>query len=369
MRMEGVLYFYGTVCVSMILFNLLYVLTLRRREPRLERRMARLAEQVDHHLALLADAPGRLPPEQLAALTRRLGRWHNLMAFDHLLQASFPGREETRDAYLRQLQPVFLSLAVTYRNKEPMQAAYFAYVLARCWPSGQPAIDTLQQVLLDYLRKENLYCRLNALKALCRFGSPPYLLRAIQAQDDGVLLTHEKLLTETLLTYQGDHHQLISALWRQMDRFTPRTQLALLNYIRFRSGQWSREMLALLRQEDQPKETRLAAIRYFGRYVYPPALDLLLAFARDQDPSRWEYATVAVTALARYPQPRVVNTLKQALRSGNWYVRSAAAQSLEAQQVDYSQLLDIMAGSDRYAREMLTYHLQTRQLREEATWE
>lgn len=369
MRMEVVLYFYGAVCASMILFNLLYALSLRQRQPRLARRVARLEEQVDRHLALLADGRSRLPADQLAALSRSLGRWHNLMAFDQLLQQHFQGQEETRDAYLRQLQPAFLSLAMRYREKEPMQAAYFAYVLSRCWPQGQTAIDTLQQVLLDYLRKENLYCRLNALKVLCCFGSPACLVQAIQAQDDGVLLTHEKLLTETLLTYQGDHHQLISTLWRQMDRFTPRTQLALLNYIRFRSGQWGREMLALLAREDQPKELRLAAIRYFGRYVYPPALDLLLAFARDQDPSRWEYTTVAVTALARYPQPRVVNTLKQALRSGNWYIRSAAAQSLEEQQVDYTQLLDIMSGSDRYAREMITYHLQTRQLRKEATGE
>lgn len=365
MRMELILYFYGAVCVCMILFNICYTLSLRRRAPRMARRMKKLAKVTRGHLALLAGGQQRLPPGEAARLSRLLGRRWNLMAFYRLLQQGFQGQEAARDAYLAQLQPVFLSLAMGYLRREPMQASYFVYVLAQCWPPRLTATEALQQVLLDYLRKDNLYCRLNTMKALCRFGSPAYLVQAVQIQDDGVLVTHEKLVTETLLTYTGDHQQLIAALWDRLDRFTPHTQLAVLNYIRFRSGQWCRQMLALLVQEDRDKETRLAAIRYFGRYPYPPALDHLLAFARDRTPERWAYATVAVAALARYPEPRVVNTLKQALHSGNWYIRSAAAQSLDEQHAEYHQLLDIMAGNDRYAREMITYHLQIRQLRQE----
>lgn len=363
MRAELVLYFYGAVCASMILFNLIYSLVLRRSLPRLARREARLQQQVQTHLTHLA-AQGKLTRQDLVQLGRALRRVRNLIAFDRLLPRFFQDRQEELTVYLQQLTPVILYLAARYKKRETMQAACFAHFLAHCWPAHQQAVDSLQQQMLEYMALDNLYCRLNALKALCRFGSPDRLLQALQIQDDGKILTHDKLLTENLLAYQGDHHQLIAGLWQRLDRFSPHTQLAVLNYIRFQAGQWPEQMLAVMTQPRWPKESRLAAIRYFGRCEYLPALEHLLAFVRDLDPDRWEYATVAAASLARYRQPRVVKALKQALHSSSWYIRAAAARSLEEQQVDYQQLLDILSGSDRYAREMITYHLEARRLRE-----
>ena len=40
----------------------------------------------------------------------------------------------------------------------------------------------------------------------------------------------------------------------------------------------------------------------------------------------------------------------------------AAAASLESQQVDYEDLIDLTMGSDRYAREMIMYRLETHRL-------
>ena len=79
---------------------------------------------------------------------------------------------------------------------------------------------------------------------------------------------------------------------------------------------------------------------------------------------QWEYATVAAASLAAYPDKETINALKEALHSGNWYVRYAAAQSLEHLQVDYTDVIDIAAGNDRYAREMMLYRLESRKLQE-----
>ena len=43
-------------------------------------------------------------------------------------------------------------------------------------------------------------------------------------------------------------------------------------------------------------------------------------------------------------------------------MRYAAAASLESQQVDYEDLIDLTMGSDRYAREMIMYRLETHRL-------
>ena len=77
-----------------------------------------------------------------------------------------------------------------------------------------------------------------------------------------------------------------------------------------------------------------------------------MAFAQNEDPVQWEYATVSVFSLSRYEGHQVIEALKKALHSSNWYVRYAAAVSLESQHVNYEDLIDIVAGNDRYAREM-----------------
>ena len=47
MDVEVMLYVYGFVCASMIVFNVVYNLLLKRSEPRLERRCRRLREKIE----------------------------------------------------------------------------------------------------------------------------------------------------------------------------------------------------------------------------------------------------------------------------------------------------------------------------------
>lgn len=215
-----------------------------------------------------------------------------------------------------------------------MQAGYFAYFLSCYTADKQMAMDSLQDILLDYVQKSNLYCRFNALQALYHFGTPETIAKALRIADDGSVFLHEKLITEGLLSYTGDYHTLIEELWKKISRYSPHTQLAILNYIRFRSG----------------------------KYPYEPAYGPLLAFVEDKDDTKWEFATVAASSLASYEGAAVIDALKEALHSSNWYVRYAAAQSLEHLHVNYGDVVDITAGSDRYAREMLMYRLESRKL-------
>ncbi len=57
-----------------------------------------------------------------------------------------------------------------------------------------------------------------------------------------------------------------------------------------------------------------------------------------------------------------MDVLKNSLHSANWYIRSAAAKSLEAHHVEYADLESIMLGTDRYAKEMVMYRLEAKEL-------
>lgn len=361
MKVEFMIYIYGAVCVCMIAFNLVYNLFLRGSAPRMERRCRKIQAGMEAQLdRIRVEKP--VEEAYMADLRHRLCRIANLMAFHQILQENLARDPEACREYMRQTRPVILYLAFVYRQKEYMQAGYFAYVLSCYTSDRQMVMDSLQDILLDYVKKPNLYCRFNALKALYHFASPEHIVQALLLQDDGGVFFHEKLITEGLLSYTGDHEALIARLWEEFPSYTVHTQHAILNYIRLRSGNYKEELYGILDDPAADKELRLAAVRYFGKYPYDPARAWLLKFVKDKDPTQWEYATVASASLASYPDNEAICALKEALHSGNWYVRSAAAQSLEHMQVDYTDVMDIASGSDRYAREMMLYRLESRKL-------
>lgn len=362
MRAEMLIYIYGAICLSMIGFNLLYNLAMKRREPRLEKQCEKMKSEVMRQLDAIRKS-GAVQPDHLHNLQRRLQKLKNLMAFDRVMQPLCEGaRDDAVTQYLAQIRPAMLYLADCYRRRDATQAAYFAFLLSRYIIKKQMPIDSIQDVLLGYIQKQNLYCSVNALQALCAFGDARHVLAALKLLDASPVFMHEKILTESLLSYAGDHDDLIRLLWMDIDAHSEQMQLAILNYIRFKTDGYQQEMFAVMQDEGKDKELRLSAIRYLGRYTYEPALDALIAFASDRDLSNWEYATVSLSSLVRYPGDRVMDTLKAALHSSNWYIRQSAALSLEARGVDYSSMMDVIAGNDRYAREMVTYRLETQRL-------
>jgi len=85
-----------------------------------------------------------------------------------------------------------------------------------------------------------------------------------------------------------------------------------------------------------------------------------------QDTPEWEYKAIAATALAKYKSQQVIDVLKEALKSDNWYIRFNASESLVAQNIGYMELIDIYNGTDRYAREILEYKMETSRLKKQA---
>lgn len=362
MRIEIMIYLYGAVCMSMIVFNVVYAVLLRIGQPRQDRRRREMEEQIRRQVEMVCRGE-EVETKHLDRMQRKLRRTGALIAYDYGLRKVL---EETPEPwgtrYLDQIQPAILHLALVYQKRDTMSAAYFSYFLSRYMTPRHMPIHSIQGVLLDYIRKDNLYCRVNGLQALYRFGNVENILTALEIQDRGDIFLHEKILTEGLLTFTGDHSQLIERLWACLDQFSEHTQIAISNYIRFQTGAYTEEMLQVMLDEKRGKELRLSAIRYFGRYRYAPALEPLLTFVRQKDPEQWEYVTVSAAALSRYPGEATFAALKEALHSANWYVRYAAAASLDALGAGYEDLLDIISGSDRYAREMVMYRLESRRM-------
>ena len=106
MGVEAMIYIYGVVCVSMIVFNTLYSFAMRRREPRLEKREARLRAAVAEELAAVRQGKS-VSEAHIDYLARSLSKVNNLLAFDKVMAPLFSRQEdEVNRRYLDQLQPM-----------------------------------------------------------------------------------------------------------------------------------------------------------------------------------------------------------------------------------------------------------------------
>ena len=368
MGSEVLLYGYGLVCLSMLVFNIVYNMILKGSDVRMEKK-------VRHYEAQALMQVQRIRREEpiekryLSRLRYRLSRVKNLMAFDRVMDQIDDEGDEAEREYWESIQDILLRLAQTYHRRDNLQAAYFAYFICRYEkknPVPRERSGELQRFMVECVKKKSFYCQLNALQALYAFGDSDHVMEAVRIQDAVQTFYNEKILTEGLLSFSGDHDELIHRLWENLETYSDRTKLSVLNYIRFRTGDYCEEMFEIMTSESVDKELRFSAIRYFGKYPYEPARQVLISFASDTDQTRWEYAAISATSLAGYHGDDVIRCLIEAMKSPNWYVRYNASVSLEAQNLDYSDLIDVVGGDDRYAREMVMYRLESRRIREEA---
>ncbi len=361
---ETILYAYGAVCVCMILFNVVYNLIRNRRDRRIGQRSARLQEDAVRQLDRLEDG-GWFENGYMNRLIKKLKKVDWLIAFDRMLDDPSVQEHPSFELYERTVLERILVLADEYSRRQDMEAAYYAFFLSGCSVLRQMDTTAVQECLTGYMKLPNVYCRVNALQALYSFGSRESIVGALETLDRMEGTVHEKIITDGLLSYWGSHEELIQLFWERYDHFSDRLKHPILNYIRYRTGSCKDRMFEILADEKEDKELRLAAMRYFGKYPWKPAHELLCTFVRENDPVDWEYSAVAAACLAAYPGGKTVDVLMDALYSTNWYVRNNASASLDAFHLDYRELGRVVDGRDRYAREMMMYRLDARALDEE----
>lgn len=131
MNVEDLLYIYGAVCVSMIIFNVIYNITLSRRGSSLEKRCQKIKKQLDVQLKIIENN-GKVSENHLKYLWRILRHVNYLAAFDRVLYELLPEQNEVKKEYIRQIKPVIMYMSTLYLKKESIQMSYFAYFLSRC---------------------------------------------------------------------------------------------------------------------------------------------------------------------------------------------------------------------------------------------
>ena len=276
--------------------------------------------------------------------------------------------EQYFNEYVRQSAPTIVSLTSAYKKRDNIVHMFYISMLKKYGYLRHFYTSELVASLQDFLDKGDSTCSDGVLLAIYQIGDPRVVLEVLQQVDSNDHFLHPKIISDGLLSFSGNAQELQLLILDHLSDFSEQMQVNLLNYLRFSGGAHCERILQLLQSEATYDETKLSCIRYFGKYPYAPAYELIASFAAGECVERIEYSIVALAVLRYYPQPRTVEILRTQINNSNWFVRYNATESLECLGVEYQDLVDIFDGNDRFARDMLQYQFDQRYILDREVW-
>ncbi|MBR5808942.1 MAG: hypothetical protein IKY39_02390 [Clostridia bacterium] len=365
MKIEIMIYVYIAICISMIAYNIIYIFILRHRERALASNSQRLEEILNKQIDILKN-DGKISDEHKDYLCRELDKTAGITAFDKALEKIYENEPELCERYLVETFSVFEVLTHRYISKDTLKIAYFPYILHKYKILKHYESERLIGSLLELLRSVNVYCRENTLKAIYSMQRPELVVSALKIIDKNLSFHHPKLICDGLFEYKGDKQILKEKLLQNFSEFSIQMRVNILNFFRFSSIRCDDEMMFILKNEKENNELRFSAIRYFEKFPSDDARPVLENLAENLEGRPWEYQAISTSALKSYPGDVTFRILVKNLSNHNWHVRQNSAISCERLGYSYYDLINVFDGEDRYAREMMRYHLDKRSAEDKA---
>lgn len=329
-NIESVLSIYMILCGCMILFNLVFL-----GYDRLEINKRRYKSRKLEYLIKKEN----LSDKELQYIIHKLKNKNYLMYYYEDIQK------------MNQLPYILSRLAGIYEKYDDIDKAYLAYILSLQRIETQLIISFLMICIVG----KSVYCREKALQALYIIGNEEHIISAYKLLTRNDCTHHNKLLSDGLITSNVNAMVLSELLWKSFKEFNVDIKIAIINYFKMMNQDYSNQFYEVLTDDNQHKEVRLALIRYFGKYKYEPAKQLMIHFLRNEREMSWEYLVNAARELRNYPDEDTIESLKGALRNRNWHVRVNAAESLCNMEKLGVPIGNIDFVNNRYGEEILVY--------------
>lgn len=216
--------------------------------------------------------------------------------------------------------------------------------------------QVVQDFLLDCLKQNSIYLKLNALTALAQIGNLSSFLEAIDIVSSESTLYNDRFLIDIFGKYTGHQDYLHTEIVEKFHLFTVELQVILVQYFTTRCCSAIEPVLieVLAKNEKSEKELHLGAIRYFMHHPKSCFEPVLIKYLTHSD---WEYRALSATALKHYMNESVIDELFKAIEDKNWYVRFNSAMTLCAFQLEERIKKYIEKTNDHYSKDILSYAL------------
>lgn len=343
---------YIIVCIMLLLFNLFFILTKNSRLRRLHPQKDKLRNMLMIEFELYTPQAG-LSANATEFLSDKLTTTQSLMVLEKEMKKRRPYREELKE----EIKPYVFSHLEQFKQKNKYEQAYYAYVLSCFEYQNDSGNEIDYATVLPFLDSKHLYVFTNTMDVIYKFADPYVLLAAIQKVDERSGFYHSKLLTDGLLTFEGDLEAFQSMLIEKFHGYTPLTQVSLVNYFRLKDLAVDDFCLSLIKERTVDDEVVYAAMRYFGRNPNEEAKKYFIDVLKKGD-SFWIEELLAIQALKNYDDPETRSTIKKKVTSRNWEVRSNAISYLHKHELKLNDVMEILDLKDKYTNEKLYYYYE-----------
>lgn len=336
---------YILLCVSLLVFDICFLLVQNRRSLVAYRLNRRLAERLREAIGVRRDT-GAFPAELDSTLGRALSKTRNLLT----LQALLEERPEAREWF----RPYVFAQVEAYASRDEYEQAYYTYVVSTFDYREEKPSPEFVDALMGFLDSGSLYTFANTMESLYAIGMTAPLLRAMDKINQRAGFYHKKLLVDGLLSAQAPKDELNAGLVEQFDGYTPYVQDCLLDYFRMGGVDVSGLCMELLTGGRADAQVRYTAMRYFARFPSPDSRAYFLTVLADAN-APWIEQTLSIQALRQYGDPEVYDAIFQKITNPNWHVRVNAVKYLHDRGLTGQNVFDILYQKDRYANESLLY--------------
>ena len=355
MRVENVIYIYIYMCISLVIFDVSYMLIKYRNNKKIVSNKKIFYYPIKEEILKLKNGE-KASEKHKKYLLKKLKNVKYLLEFNNVLSEIENEDINYVYKYLYEIHVVFIELAIHYRKRPDMERAYFAYLISKHGFCKIMTESPLINTMFFILNEKSVYCRENAMKAIYSFGDEALVIDALKIIDENQRFLHKKLLTDGLLSFNGEHERLSNALWNSFDNFSNNIKISIVDYFRFSKKDFKCELLPYMKDENTFIELKYSIIRYYGSMYYKEAKYYLIDIIKN-DKNNWEIVAIATTSIALYKDKDTIDILKSMLCNKNWYVRLNAANSLVKMGISNDDISEILNGDDKYAKEILSYCL------------
>ncbi|KMT22218.1 HEAT repeat domain-containing protein [Clostridium cylindrosporum] len=256
--------------------------------------------------------------------------------------------------YILNFQDKIVRIFSKVDRKSIMKFAYYIYLI------GEFRINDkiINKILLENLNTESIYIRVNALKALSKIGDLNGFVDALRIISLRGLYFNEKIVIDSIDSFEGDIEELNLRLMEEMKNFTPQMiNIVISHFSNTGYRKCSPLLIEKLKDKNTLKEVIMRIIKYFEVVKDIDSEPLIISML---DNPNWEVRVVASKAMLKYDVTKAEDKLRRLVSDNNYYVRYNTAMTLISKGRDYKLVQDIISGDDKFAKDIMFYAMFTK---------
>lgn len=355
---DKVIYIYIFICISILLYNIAYIFYSDIQKSKYKKMTIDWQKGITKQIDLLSNK-SRVEESHKKLIKKKLNSINELICYVRALDI-LKKQDKDIKRYLKENYILIQSLAHNYAKKENAERAFFAFFISKYPPINGKEYNPLMEILISYLDNSTIYCRENVLQALYALGNIQAIENALQIINDRQWFHHKKLLSDGLITFNGDKENLAQRLWSHRNKWDYNLMISIVQFITLVSDKFKETFFEVLKSENLNLEVRLSILRYYRHHIYEPVLPLLINYLKDEKEINENIKIVTASVIEVYPSEDTIEALKGTLHHSNWYLRYNSAVSLVNLNIDIYKIQDILEGNDIYAKEILAYMIEQR---------